>query len=237
VTHRALDHRRHGHSGAGPGQELRVAGGYFVEVDEVDVAVEQPGVPQRPDGGTAGVHGDRYAQASCGMDRSLGFAAVPVLHPENGQAGGDRDRTSGDASREGLVVGVDVADDGADAGGGEGVADGVGVCGGRRGVAPVEDGGDARVERFGGTEEGGQLGVGGRVRGEDRAEQRAQVVEEGHVGADPAQRRLPDVAVAVDEARHDDHAGGVDDGGAGWGGQAGCDRGDHAAVDQHVGVG
>jgi hypothetical protein len=47
-------------------------------------------------------------------------------------------RVDGDAPREGLVVRVDVADDGADAGGGEGVADGVGVRGGRGGVAPEE---------------------------------------------------------------------------------------------------
>ncbi|MCQ0009012.1 hypothetical protein [Actinomadura madurae] len=73
------------------------------------------------------------------------------------------------------------------------------------------------------------------VAGRQLAEDAGQVGGERAVGEDRAERRLPGVAVRVDEARHDDAAGGVDRLGAGGGGQFSADRGDAAVLDEHVG--
>ena len=61
------------------------------------------------------------------------------------------------------------------------------------------------------------------------------VVDQNAVGQEAAQRRLELMVVRVDEARHDDHARGIDDLGVG-GIEARADRGDAAAFDEHVRV-
>ena len=59
---------------------------------------------------------------------------------------------------------------------------------------------------------------------------------EGNVGPDVAEEALPDVAVSVDESRHDDHPGSVDHLRLSVGEIAARLR-DSATLDQDVGVG
>ena len=62
---------------------------------------------------------------------------------------------------------------------------------------------------------------------------RSPVVDENAVGEEAAQRRLELMVMRVDEARHDDMAGGVDDGGVGRVNRGG-DFDDFRAFDEHV---
>ena len=112
----------------------------------------------------------------------------------------------------------------------------VGVIVGVHDVRPVDERRDARV---GALERAPQVGgvdvVGPVVRRElveDPGEVRAQRVVRG---ARP-DRRLPRVAVGVDEARDDDVALGVDDLGA-LGREVRPDGGDRVAFDEDVGLG
>lgn len=102
-------------------------------------------------------------------------------------------------------------------------------------VRPVDQRRDAGVQAFERAGERPGVDVVRAVAGRQLAEDAGQVGGERAVGEDRAERRLPGVAVRVDEARHDDAAGGVDRLGAGGGGQFSADRGDAAVLDEHVG--
>ena len=113
---------------------------------------------------------------------------------------------------------------------------GVGVLGGLQPVRPVDRGRHAGVER---------LDAGEHVAGVDvlRPEGLAvlevvpdEVLGQRPVGAVAAHRGLPHVPVGVDHARHHDAAGRVDLQGAVRHGQAGSDRLDPLADDEHVGA-
>ena len=99
-------------------------------------------------------------------------------------------------------------------------------------VRPVVHGGDAGIgeldqaEHHAGVEILGGEQLGGRVLGREIAEAVADEV---------AAERAPHVVVRVDEARHDDHVGGVDGLGAGRR-EIGADRLDPAVADVHVGA-
>ena len=77
----------------------------------------------------------------------------------------------------------------------------VGVIGGVEAVREVEHAGDARVERFERADVVAGVDVLGGVDAGRVDADAEEVVEQRPVGADPAHRGLPDVAVGVDEAR------------------------------------
>ena len=111
---------------------------------------------------------------------------------------------------------------------------GVGVLGRVRDVRPVQQRGDPGVQRAPRAQEVAGVHVVGAV---DPAGRRADVAEvvriEPAVGQDVAELSLPGVPVGIDEARHDDHGRRVDL--ARRRPQIRPDRGDLAALDQHVG--
>ena len=88
---------------------------------------------------------------------------------------------------------------------------GVGVLRRVEVVRPVEQRRDAAVERLERADQVAGVGVLGAVELAHRAVQAREVVRERPVGADVAEERLPGVAVRVDQARHDDAVGRVDD--------------------------
>ena len=100
--------------------------------------------------------------------------------------------------------------DGADAGVGEPGDRGVGVLRRVVDVRPVEQRGDAGVERLERAHQVRDVDVLGAVLHADVVEHAGEVLVERAAREDAAHRRLPGVPVRVDEARHDDHPGGVD---------------------------
>ena len=86
----------------------------------------------------------------------------------------------------------------------------VGVLRGGEVVRPVQQRGDARVERFDRAEQVAGIRVLGPVALAQPGVHAPQVVEQGPVGGDVVKRRLPRVAMGVDESGHHDHPGGVD---------------------------
>ncbi|CAG7643969.1 hypothetical protein SBRY_30942 [Actinacidiphila bryophytorum] len=114
------------------------------------------------------------------------------------------------------------------------VGGGVGVLGGAQPVRPVDGGGHPGVEGFHGAEQVARVDV---LRAEDPAPLQVvpdEVLREGPVGAVAAHRGLPQVAVGVDHAGHDDAARRVDLDGAVGDGEPRADGGDAVADDQHV---
>jgi hypothetical protein len=107
---------------------------------------------------------------------------------------------------------------------------------GLQAVGPVDRGGDAGVEGLDGRQEVAGVDVLGAERLAVLEVVPDEVLGEGPVGAVGAHRRLPHVAMGVDHARHDDAVGGVDLDRALGHRQAGADRLDPLADDEHVGV-
>ena len=113
---------------------------------------------------------------------------------------------------------------------------GLRVVGGLQAVRPVHGGGHAGVDRLDRAQQVARVDV---LRPERLAPLQVvpdEVLGERPVGAVAAHRRLPHVPVGVDHARHEDAAGRVDLGRALGHLQAGADRGDPLAGDQHVGA-
>ena len=111
---------------------------------------------------------------------------------------------------------------------------GVGVSRRVHDVRPVDEGRDARVDALEGAPEVGREDVVGPIVRAELVEDRAEVGDQRVVRGARPDRRLPRVAVAVDEARDHDVAGGVDDLRA-VRGQVGPDGLDRGAVDEDVG--
>jgi hypothetical protein len=101
-------------------------------------------------------------------------------------------------------------------------------------VGEVEHGRDAGVERLERADVVAGVDVLGLDEGREVEPDAAEVVEQGPVGADPAQRRLPGVAMGVHETRQHDLAGGVEQLAVGHV-EVGLDRRDHAVLDEDVG--
>src|ERR687897_1940477 len=138
---------------------------------------------------------------------------------------------------ERLVLGQQVAVPVGVAGTDQGVAVGgelgVGVGGGAGVVGPVVDAGDAGRQALDQAEGDAGVEVVRLVGGRGGPFGREVLEALGHV---VAAQGAPHVEVAVDQAGHYDHAGGVDDLRPG-GGQPGADGEDAAAVHLHVGPG
>ena len=77
-------------------------------------------------------------------------------------------------------------------------------------VAPVEQRRNARIDLIEGAYQIADVNVLRRVELDDLANQHAKIVVERPVRGDAAQRGLPEMDVAVDKARHGDHATAVD---------------------------
>src|SRR5690606_16208925 len=110
---------------------------------------------------------------------------------------------------------------------------GVGVLGSVVDVGPVEEGRDPGVDALEGAGQVRGVDVLGAIQRRERIEDLDEVVVEGGVGRRAPDRRLPRVAVGVDEAGDDDVAGDVDDLGVGRF-QVGADGGDLRAFDEDV---
>jgi len=99
-------------------------------------------------------------------------------------------------------------------------------------VRPVDQRGDAGVEALERAGQVGRVHVLRAVYGRERVEDLDEVVIEGGIGGDVADRRLPGVPVGVDEAGDDDGAGRVDDLRVGV--ERRSDRHDRVTVDEHI---
>ena len=109
---------------------------------------------------------------------------------------------------------------------------GIGVRGRRIVVRPVHEGRHAVIELVERARQGGDVDVlGHEYRGEAGVHM-AEVFQQGPVGRDRTQRRLPGVHVGVYESRQDEVAGAVDRLGVGV--KLGRDRSDAAIVNEHV---
>ena len=125
--------------------------------------------------------------------------------------------------------------DGADARVLEALDSRVGVVGRVADVRPVEQRRDARVERLERAGVVADVDVLWAVVPADTAEHHREVVVERAGREDATDRRLPRVAVRVDEPRHDDHAARVDLLGIAYL-ETSADLDDHPVLDEHVAV-
>ncbi|MCY1525858.1 hypothetical protein D9M68_608580 [compost metagenome] len=112
---------------------------------------------------------------------------------------------------------------------------GIGMGGGAGVVRPVVHGRRAAVRQLGATQHHAVVEIVGRVQGRGRVlggVVREAAVARGEAAADGA----PHVIVRIDEARHDDHVGRIDDLRASRCAQAAPDLLDHAVADPYVGA-
>src|ERR1700691_4912830 len=91
----------------------------------------------------------------------------------------------------------------------KGVDRGVGMCRRIDDVAPVEQRRNAGIDLIKRDSEIADICVFRLVEADDLANQHAEVVVEGPVCGDTSQRGLPEMDMAVDKARHRDHAAAV----------------------------
>ncbi len=77
-------------------------------------------------------------------------------------------------------------------------------------VRPVEQRGDARVDRAQRADQVSRVGVLGAIHRRENPQNVLEIFIEQRVGGDVAQDTFPDMAVRIDESRHDDPFGGVD---------------------------
>ena len=123
-----------------------------------------------------------------------------------------------------------------DAGVGEAVDRGVGMLGRRIVVVPVGDRGDAAIDLVERPDQIGDVDIVGPEEGRQPGVHGAEIVGPRPVAGEAAQCGLPGVDMAVDQARHDDHVGGVDHLDFVADCEVDADRGNLGTVDQHVAV-
>ena len=92
----------------------------------------------------------------------------------------------------------------------KGVDRGVGMCRRIDDVAPIEQRRNARIDLIKRASEIADICVFRLVEADDLANQHAEVVVERPVCGDTPQRGLPEVDMAIDKARHGNHAAAVD---------------------------
>ena len=103
-------------------------------------------------------------------------------------------------------------------------------------MTPIDQRGGAAVDLVDRPHQGGNVQVFGRKHRGQTGVHLGKVLEQGPVGSQPAQRRLPGVHVGIDQPRNDDAAGGIDHLGA-LGVDHGGDLDDLLAAHQQIAAG
>ena len=253
VPHLHFD--RHGERDmrAGVGRRLPRHIAHARHMDEKAVRAEFPGFRQFVEGrlhaeSADDMQGDRQAELAADFPRLLIARQIDLAaHEHADELVGRREVLLADAPGVAgifrlLAPALEIAEHGAPAGRAEPLDRGVGMFGRVMDLADVHDRGHAGVDLRDAGEQLVDVDVLRAIAQRQFLQDRLiiivrafgpPVVDENAVGEKAAQRRLELMAVRVDEARHDDMPGRVDDRGVGRV-DPGRDLGDFRSVDEHV---